>query len=146
MSIQEGVERAKSRATQFRSQFSGKLGGQLGGKLGGQLGGKLGGQLGGKLSGQLGSRLSGQKLGGGALMTKAKTTMNTMSRRMIERKPGIMSMVKEFKPGSRVGDVFGHTVQNPKIRDMSIEGTSAKLTRAQREGHGRGRDLSIVPD
>jgi len=138
MSVQEGVERARSRATQFRSQFGGKLGGQLSGKLGGQLGGKLGGQL--------GSRLSGQKIGGGALMTKAKTTMNKMSRRMIERKPGIMSMVKEFKPGSRVGDVFGHTVQNPRVKNMSIEGTSAVISPRQTRAHGRGTGMSVIPD
>lgn len=92
----------------------------------------------------LGGRLAGQKIGNGALISQAKGTMNRMSRRLIERKPGVMSMVKEFKPGSRVKGIFGHAVLNPRIGSMSVEGSPAKIPRGGKRGFGEGRQLAVV--
>ena len=71
-----------------------------------QLRGRIGG-----LRGQKGLRAQ-PKLGGGELVKRARGKADQLMRRVKERKPGFIPMVKEFKPGSRIRKV----VPTKKIR------------------------------
>lgn len=46
------------------------------------------------------------RVGGGALMQEARRRAERFTARIQERKPGILPMVKEFKPGERVKKIL----------------------------------------
>jgi len=62
---------------------------------------------------------SGQqmRLGGGAFVEQARRRANVAARRMTERKPGIIPMVKEFRPGERLRQFFPQVTDRG---DMSV--------------------------
>jgi len=57
------------------------------------------------------------RMGGGALVEQARRRADVATRRLAERKPGVIPMVKEFRPGERVRQLFGQR----EITDLSIE-------------------------
>lgn len=71
------------------------------------------------------SQRSQVMVGKGALVEQARRRANQVSRRLMERKPGIIPMVKEFKPGQRVRQLFGQITDNPAIDDMAVMGVRA---------------------
>jgi hypothetical protein len=75
-----------------------------------------------------GQGIAGQqmRLGGGALVEQARRRADVAARRMAERKPGIIPMVKEFRPGERLRQFFPEITDNLGVRDMAIEGYPAK--------------------
>lgn len=99
--LQDTLNQVRSRVSQVRSKI------QLGGMAG---------------------KMTGQSVGGGKVVQQAKQRANQLSRRMMERKPGILSMVKEFTPGERAKQIFspqtGHRTTGSE--DMSVVGRSPK--------------------
>jgi len=119
---------------QMRSRVKSAKGNLLGGKLGGKF-------LNGQFLGQGMGILSGQKLGSGKVMSTARSTVDRMTRQLIERKPGVISMVKEFKPGSRMtGLLRGEVVHLKRGPDAAIDGTAARIS----GGKSHRRDASIA--
>ena len=57
------------------------------------------------------------RLGGGAFVEQARRRANVAARRMTERKPGIIPMVKEFRPGERLRQFFPSVTDRG---DMSV--------------------------
>ena len=57
------------------------------------------------------------RLGGGAFVEQARRRANVAARRMTERKPGIIPMVKEFRPGERLRQFFPQVTDRG---DMSV--------------------------
>jgi len=57
------------------------------------------------------------RFGGGALVEQARRRADVATRRLTERKPGVIPMVKEFRPGERVRQLFGER----EITDLSVE-------------------------
>ena len=55
-------------------------------------------------------------VGGGQFVGKARQRADMVARRLTEGKPGIISMVSEFKPGSRIRGFFGER----EITDLAI--------------------------
>lgn len=86
-----------------------------------------------------GQGITGQqmRLGGGALVEKARSRADMAARRMAERKPGIIPMVKEFRPGERVRGLFGDRA----ITDLSIEKDTSVIGRPAYPFDGR--DMSV---
>lgn len=76
------------------------------------------------------------RLGGGALVEQARQRANIAARRMAERKPGVIPMVKEFKPGERVREIIG---QQGVFGQREITDTDVG-----RFGIGGDRDMSIA--
>ncbi len=72
------------------------------------------------------------RLGGGALVEQARRRADTVARRMAERKPGVIPMVKEFRPGERLREFFPEVTDR---KDMAVEGRPAYPF--------DGRDMSI---
>lgn len=58
------------------------------------------------------------RLGGGAFVEKARSRADIASRRMAERKPGVIPMVKEFKPGERLRQFFPQVTDRGEIAVM----------------------------
>lgn len=63
------------------------------------------------------------RLGGGALLEEAMKRAETITARIQERKPGVIPMVKEFRPGERIkrilAPVRGSIVDSGQL---SVEG------------------------
>jgi len=57
------------------------------------------------------------RFGGGALVDQVRRRADVATRRLTERKPGVIPMVKEFRPGERVRQLFGER----EITDLSVE-------------------------
>ena len=57
------------------------------------------------------------RLGGGAFVEQARRRANVAARRLTERKPGIIPMVKEFRPGERLRQFFPQVTDRG---DMSV--------------------------
>lgn len=120
--VQDMIQNVKGRMQEMREQFMGGSG-------------RMGGNL-----------RVGKKLGGGMVVRQAKAKADSISRRLMERKPGIMSQVKEFKPGSRVKKVFGQSGLRGAVTDsrrMSVEGVPKETVP---RGKNRGRKMSVVVD
>jgi len=93
-----------------------------------------------------GNLRGGKKLGGGMVVRQAKAKADRISRRLMERKPGIMGQVKEFKPGSRVKGIFGQSNLRGAVTDsrrMSVEGVPKETVP---RGRNRGRKMSVNVD
>jgi len=136
MSFQDTIKQMRGRVKSAKGNL---LGGKLGGKL---LGGKIGGKLlNGQLLGQGMGMLSGQKLGSGKVMGTARSTIDRMTRQMIERKPGVISMVKEFRPGSRMTQMLrGEAIHLNRGPGASVDGTAARIS----GGKVHRKDASIA--
>jgi len=138
-SLQNMIKQAKGRAMQTKGQL---MKGRL---MKGQL-------MSGQLLGGAGKRIKGGKsLGSGKLLNAARSTTDRVTRQLMERKPGIIPMVKEFKPGTRVSKVFrGETVHLSSGRDAAVDGTPARISGGRRyrptqsRRGTRARDLSIA--
>lgn len=74
----------------------------------------------------------GMKLGGGQLVSQARQRANMASRRLSERKPGMIPMVKEFKPGQRLRQFFPEITD---YKDMAVEAYPAYPS--------NGRDMAV---
>lgn len=124
--VQDMIQNVKGRVQGMREQFMGGSG---------------------LMSGRMGGNIRvGKKLGGGMVVRQAKAKADRISRRLMERKPGIMSQVKEFKPGSRVKRVFGQSSLRGAVTDsrrMSVEGVPKETVP---RGKNRGRKMSVVVD
>ena len=121
--VQDMIQNVKGRVKEVREQFMGGSGRMMGGGLRGA-----------------------KKLGGGMVVRQAKAKADMISRRLMERKPGIMSQVKEFKPGSRVKRVFGQSKLRGAVTDsrrMSVEGVPKEIVP---RGLNRGRKMSVNVD
>lgn len=121
--VQDMIQNVKGRVKEVREQLMGGSGRMMGENL-----------------------RVGKKLGGGMMVRQAKAKADRISRRLMERKPGIMSQVKEFKPGSRVKRVFGQSSLRGAVTDsrrMSVEGVPKEIVP---RGRNRGRKMSIVVD
>jgi len=59
------------------------------------------------------------KLGGGAIMEKARSRINIVTAKIRERRPGLASQVKEFKPGSRIRELLSGDIVAG--RGMAVE-------------------------
>lgn len=46
--------------------------------------------------------LSGQRIGGGQIANKVRSRLDQATRKIKERRPGMIPQVKEFKPGKRI--------------------------------------------
>ena len=55
-------------------------------------------------------------VGGGQLVGKARQRADMVARKLTERRPGIIPMVSEFKPGQRIKGFFGER----EITDLAI--------------------------
>jgi len=91
-----------------------------------------------QVRGRVGMRgMAGQQVmvGKGALIEQARRRADEIARRLAERRPGIIPMVKEFKPGQRVRQFFPAITDNPNIPDMAIESRPAKPA--------DGRDMAV---
>ena len=120
--VQDMIQNVKGRVKEMREQFTGGSGRGAGGFR------------------------VGKKLGGGMVVRQAKAKADGISRRLMERKPGIMSQVKEFKPGSRVKKVFGQSSLRGAVTDsrrMSVEGVPKETVP---RGLNRGRKMSVNVD
>jgi len=140
MSLQEMIKQAKGRAMQAKGKV---MKGQI---MKGQLlsGKMLGGIYGKKI-------LGGGSLGSGKMMNAARSTTDRVTRQLMERKPGIIPMVKEFKPGGRISKVFrGETVNLRSGIDAAVDGTAARISGGKRyrptsrRSSSRVRDVSIA--
>ena len=116
--VQELRSRVQSKVAEVRTRVS------AGGLAGQQM--RLGG---GALIEQARARvrtrgIAGQqmRLGGGALVEQARRKADMVSRRMAERKPGVIPMVKEFKPGERLRQFYPEITDR---KDMAVEGRPA---------------------
>lgn len=54
-----------------------------------------------------------RQVGNGALVNQMMSRANTITARIQERKPGIIPMVKEFKPGERIKKVITPQTASP---------------------------------
>ncbi|GAH68341.1 unnamed protein product [marine sediment metagenome] len=79
---------------------------------------------GGRLAEQIRTRvrapvLAGQqvRVGGGALVEQVRRRADMVSRRAMERKPGVIPMVKELRLGERIRGVFAQVTDRG---DMSV--------------------------
>ncbi len=120
--VQDMIQNVKGRVKEMREQFMGGSGRGAG------------------------NLRVGKKLGGGMVVRQAKAKADGISRRLMERKPGIMSQVKEFKPGSRVKRVFGQSSLRGAVTDsrrMSVEGVPKETVP---RGLNRGRKMSVNVD
>ena len=78
------------------------------------------------------------RMGGGALVDQVRRRADVATRRLTERKPGVIPMVKEFRPGERVRQLFGQR----EITDLSVERDMSIA--GQRPAYPYdGRDMSI---
>ena len=62
-------------------------------------------------------------MGGGALLAEARKRAERITARIQERKPGVIPMVKEFRPGERIKKILA-----PSIVDrpgLAVEGEEA---------------------
>lgn len=75
------------------------------------------------------------RLGGGAFVEQARRRANVAARRMAERKPGVIPMVKEFRPGERLREFF------PQVTDR---GDMSVMDEGAYPADGRG--ISIMPE
>jgi len=75
------------------------------------------------------------RLGGGAFVEQARRRANVVARRMAERKPGVIPMVKEFRPGERLREFF------PQVTDR---GDMSVMDEGAYPADGRG--ISIMPE
>lgn len=65
-----------------------------------------------------------QRFGNGVIVNNIMNKANTISQRIMERKPGMIPMVKEFKPGDRLRQVMS---PQPAIR-RTVTGGSTPIT------------------
>lgn len=81
--------------------------------------------------------LAGQqmRLGGGAFVEQARRRADVAARRLTERKPGVIPMVKEFRPGERLREFFTQVTDRG---DMSVMDEGAYPA--------DGRGISIMPE
>ena len=75
------------------------------------------------------------RLGGGAFVDQARRRANVAARRLAERKPGVIPMVKEFRPGERLRQFF------PQVTDR---GDMSVMDEGAYPADGRG--ISIMPE
>jgi len=129
--VQELRTRAQARVGEARTRV------QARGFAGQQM--RLGG---GKLLEQARARIqargyAGQqmRLGGGALVEQARRRADMVSRRAMERKPGVIPMVKELRLGERIR---GFLPQVTDRGDMSVMDDGAYPA--------DGRGISIMPE
>ena len=131
MSVQEFRTRVQTRISEVRTrvQARGLRGQQM------QLGG-------GRLAEQIRTRvrapvLAGQqvRVGGGALAEQVRRRADMVSRRAMERRPGVIPMVKELRLGERVR---GFLPQVTDRGDMSVMDEGAYPA--------DGRGISIMPE
>ncbi len=129
--VQEIRSRAQARVGEVRTRI------QARGFAGQQM--RLGG---GKLVEQARARIqtrgfAGQqmRLGGGAFVEQARRRANVAARRLAERKPGVIPMVKEFRPGERLREFF------PQVTDR---GDMSVMDEGAYPADGRG--ISIMPE
>jgi len=71
-----------------------------------------------------GQGLAGQqmRLGKGVLVEQVRQRADMVARRMAERKPGVIPMVKEFRPGERLREFLPEVTDR---KDMAVEGRPA---------------------
>lgn len=84
------------------------------------------------------------RLGGGALVEQARQRANIAARRLSERKPGVIPMVKEFKPGERVREILGQpgAFGQREITDLSVE-KDMSIAGARPAYPFDGRDMAV---
>ena len=85
-----------------------------------QLRGRVGG-----MRGQKGIRAQ-PKLGGGELVNRVRGKADQLMRKVKERKPGFIPMVKEFKPGSRIRKVIPTKLRGSDFTDLSSRTRSGR--------------------
>jgi hypothetical protein len=78
------------------------------------------------------------RLGGGALVDQARQRADMAARRLAERKPGVIPMVKEFRPGERIRQFLGQR----EITDLSIE-RDMSIAGSRPAYPFDGRDMSV---
>lgn len=92
-------------------------------------------------------------MGSGGMIRKARTRADRLTSRIKERKPNVKSMVKEWKPGSRVKEVVGSGSKglrgavtdkmSSSPRSMSVSGVPAEKVDSSTD---TTRGLSVIVD
>lgn len=65
------------------------------------------------------------RIGGGALVQEAMKRVEGVTARIAERKPGMIPMVKEWRPGERLRQILAP--QTAGGRDLSVERDAASV-------------------